>query len=906
MAGHAGTNMLYYGDNIDVLRKHVETESVDLIYLDPPFNSNRAYNLIFARHPHDSDAVAAQNRAFTDTWQWTNATEQQYQLYTRGGLPDPAANALTAFRTLLDENDVMAYLVNMAPRLVELHRVLKPTGSIYLHCDPTMSHYLKLLLDAVFGANRFRDEVVWRRHNARSVRQTVWPRLHDVILYYGKGPQVTFHPLQLRSSALSDPHDLVKGPDGQRYRSRDLTGQGIRNGETGQPWRDFNPTVQGRHWRVSHARLDELDQQGLLHWQRSGMPRERDPDPYVPADRRVTAGDVWTDIDSVNPGADERIGYQTQKPLALLERIIDASSDIGDVVLDPFCGCGTTVHAAQRLGRRWIGIDIAFIAIDVIRKRLSHYYGDSVPYGVHGIPSDLGAADELFRRSAIDFQRWAASLVNAEPNERQSGDKGVDGIARFYIDRKTMGRVIVSVKGGENVKPEHARELVGTVHSQKAQMGILITRAEPSPGVTDAVMHGGTYTWPRNNQTYPLAQVITIRQLLNGAIPSMPAPIMPYMQPARAGYTPDAARVLAGKVFVHARATDVEPLLRLINGELSGLVLARTEGAKAAFRIRRTIGSECSILIDPAAYELERATPDEPFRLPKGTLKSGALHAYTRDLCGIGADAVLTPTRYIEAADVDSLVAIVGAASPLHPQTVLSLPIDIAWLSDEWITTLIDLLGSSPVPKAFMLGGRPTTPEGMAIMLANLRRLAEDIPQVALFRTDLAGLDLIAHGALAAAIGTSSALRQIIPPSENLAARETSAEEPGPAPGVLVRDLVTYLPGSVLADRFGDTRGPMCRCQHCGQRWLTTFLGRGDWRDARLHGVAILMEWLPGLTAGTSRAHRMMAWTRLCQQGIDGHDTYNHMTGDPADRFTPGLPLTFWAGDRSGLRARTG
>jgi hypothetical protein len=376
---------------------------------------------------------------------------------------------------------------------------------------------------------------------------------------------------------------------------------------------------------------------------------------------------------------------------------------------------------------------------------------------VHGIPSDLGAADELFRRSAIDFQRWAVSLVNAEPNERHSGDRGVDGIARFYIDRKNMGRVIVSVKGGENVKPEHARELIGTVHSQKAQMGILITKAEPSPGVTDAVMHGGTYTWLRNNQTYPLAQVITIRQLLDGAIPNMPTPIMPYMQPARAGYTPDAARVLAGKVFVHARATDIEPLLHLVNGDFSGLVLARTEGARAAFRIRRALGSECPILLDPAAYELERATPEEPFRLPKGTLKSSALRSYTRDLCEMGADAVLTPTRYIGAADVDSLEAIVGAASSLHPQTVLSLPIDIAWLSDEWITTLIELLGSSPAPKAFMLGGRPATPQGMAIMLANLRRLADDIPQVALFRTDLAGLDLIAHGGLAAAIGTSSA-----------------------------------------------------------------------------------------------------------------------------------------------------
>ncbi len=438
-------------------------------------------------------------------------------------------------------------------------------------------------------------------------------------------------------------------------------------------------------------------------------------------------------------------------------------------------------------------------------------------------------------------------------------------------------------------------------------MGVLVMRAEPSPGVTDAVMHGGTYTWPRNNQTYPLAQVITIRQLLNAAIPSMPAPIMPYMQPARAGDIPDAARVLAGKVFVHARVTDVEPLLHLINGELSGLVLARTEGARAAFRIRQTLGSECPILLDPAAYELERATPEEPFRLPKGTLKSGALNSYTRDLCGIGADAVLTPTRYIGAADVDSLEVIVGAASSLHPQRCPQ-PAD----RHRMAVRRMDHNPDRPVrqfarPEGIH-AGRPTNDTGghghNAGKPPPTRRRhspGRPVPNGSSRpRPDRS------RRALAAAIGTSSGLRQIIPPSENYAARETSAEEPGPAPDVLVRDLVAYVQGSVLADRFGDTRGPLCRCQHCGQRWLTSFLGRGDWRDARLHGVAVLMEWLPGLTGETSRAHRMMAWTRLCQQGVDGHDAYNRMTGDPADRFTPGLPLTFWAGDRSGLRARTG
>ena len=378
------------------------------------------------------------------------------------------------------------------------------------------------------------------------------------------------------------------------------------------------------------------------------------------------------------------------------------------MVLDPFCGCGTTIDAAQRLERRWIGIDIAFIAIDIIQERLRHYHGNSAVYDVHGIPSDLASADALFRRSEFEFQRWAVSLVSAQPSAKQSGDKGVDGVTRFNIDRKTTGRMIVSVKGGEKVRPEHARELLGTVVTQEAQMGVLITRTEPSPGVLDAVNRASTYTCPLNGQTYPRIQVITIRQLLSGAVPSMPAPQRPYNFPARVARAPNAARLLSGRVLVHARVTDAEPLLELVNDKLSGLVLAGIKGARAAIRLRKALGVDCPIFLDPAAYETERATPQEPFQLSGRTPQSQALDAFVQKMCEMGMDAALTPTRYIGAADVASLEAVLAAAAAPHPQAVLSLPLDIAWLSAEWIGTLIDVLASSPVPKAVMLGDQTT------------------------------------------------------------------------------------------------------------------------------------------------------------------------------------------------------
>lgn len=345
---------------------------------------------------------------------------------------------------------------------------------------------------------------------------------------------MTFTETKTPSGAAADPHDVVTGPDGKRYRTKDLTGPGTRQGETGQSWRGVNPTAGGRHWRVGHATLEHLAADDRLYWQKNGMPREYAEETYVSADRMAVVGDVWSDISSINAGAAERLGYQTQKPVALLERIIKASSKPGDTVLDPFCGCGTTIDAAQGLGRRWIGVDVAFIAVDVIDKRLQDRYPGIGNYEIDGIPRDMGAAHSLFERSPFDFERWAVSRINARPNEKQRGDKGIDGVVRFYLDKNNYGRVLASVKGGQAIGPQYVRDLLGTVETQKAQMGVLITMTEPTRGILDAVDHGGTYRWPVNNQTYPRVQVITIRELLRGKRPDMPSSLMPYNQASRA------------------------------------------------------------------------------------------------------------------------------------------------------------------------------------------------------------------------------------------------------------------------------------------------------------------------------------------------------------------------------------
>lgn len=545
----AKENRLYYGDNLDVLKANIADESVDLVYLDPPFNSNRNYSVIFNRDGQVNDANSAQIEAFEDTWHWTHETEELFREFVQSA-PGRVADAVTAFRTLLGENDAMAYIANMAPRLVELHRTLKPTGSLYLHCDPTMSHYLKLVLDAVFSPENFRSEIIWKRSSAHNSAKR-WGPVHDVILFYSKGKKFTWNPVyQPLSTEYAEAwYPAVEDKTNRRYTLGDLTAAGTRTGDSGKPWRDIDPTTRGRHWAVprgvsentegltTQAALDVLDKEGRIFWRKkeNSMPRFKR---YLDEAKGIPAQDIIYDIAPLTANAAERLGYPTQKPLALLERLIKASSNDGDVILDPFCGCGTTVDASQRLNRKWIGIDITYIAVDLITKRLQHTFGMEITdtIDIRGIPSDLASAQALFQRSPFDFERWAVSQINAEPNSKQVGDRGIDGIARFPVDAKgKIGKLLVSVKGGKTVNPTFVRDLAGTVEATSdAHMGVLITMIEPTRGVMDAINHGGVYTLPYNGQTFPKLQHITIAEILSNKRPSMPGTILPYIPADRA------------------------------------------------------------------------------------------------------------------------------------------------------------------------------------------------------------------------------------------------------------------------------------------------------------------------------------------------------------------------------------
>ncbi|KTT70109.1 DNA methyltransferase [Sphingomonas endophytica] len=521
-------NHLYYGDNLDVLRREIGDGTVDLIYLDPPFNSNANYNILF-RSP-TGDRADAQIEAFEDTWHWNDRAEDAFDQVARSG-HTKAFDLLNAMRGFLGDNDMMAYLAMMAVRLVELHRVLKPTGSLYLHCDPTASHYLKLLLDGVFGANTYQAEIIWRRTNSRSTAGK-WPRLHDVILHYAETTGATFHQQVTPGDVTKVPHTLITGPDGRKYNTFELTGAGItQSGESGTPWRGFDPGKMGRHWGYSLSQLEEWAAGNLIHFPANGgFPRRRAEDPFDPLNRRVTVGDVWSDIDRLNQTAKERLGYPTQKPLALLERIIAASSNEGDVVLDPFCGCGTAVHAAQKLHRQWIGIDVTHLAISLIEKRMQAAF-PGVAFTVEGTPKDLASAEDLARRDKYQFQWWAVSMVDAMPygGRKKGADGGIDGILYFKPDGRRTERALVSVKGGDHVGVPMIRDLHSAMVREKATAAVFVTKALPTKPMEKEAAAAGRFTAPATGKSYPRLQIITLAELFAGRRPDLP-----YIDPSAA------------------------------------------------------------------------------------------------------------------------------------------------------------------------------------------------------------------------------------------------------------------------------------------------------------------------------------------------------------------------------------
>ena len=509
----AMSNRLYYADNLEALRAHVADASVDLVYLDPPFNSNANYNILF-RSPA-GHAADSQIEAFEDTWHWNEAAEDAFEQVMQAGRPR-AFELLRAMRLFLGENDMMAYLSMMAIRLIELHRVLKPTGSLYLHCDPTASHYLKLLLDGVFGPERFGNEIIWRRQNAKGLASTRFARDHDVILRYTKGESWTWNPaFRPHDPAYVDRFYRYTDADGRRYQLADLT-----NPNKNRPNLTYEFRGVTRVWRWTKERMMAADRASRIVQKSPGtVPRLIR---YLDAQEGSAVDDIWSDIPPLNQRRAERLGYPTQKPLALLERIISASSNPGDVVLDPFCGCGTAIHAAEKLGRRWIGIDITHLAISLIERRMKEAFPDT-SFTVEGTPKDLASALDLARRDKYQFQWWAVAVVEGVPldGKKKGADGGIDGLIYFKPDGKRTEKALVSVKGGQHVGVQAVRDLHSAMQREKAPIGIIVTAALPTGPMLREAAAVGRFTdeWGRG---WPRLQILSLAELFRGKRPAIP------------------------------------------------------------------------------------------------------------------------------------------------------------------------------------------------------------------------------------------------------------------------------------------------------------------------------------------------------------------------------------------------
>lgn len=447
-------NVLYYGDNLAVLKKYIPDRSVDLIYLDPPFNSKSSYNVWF-KEP-TGEPSNAQIEVFNDSWHWTAETEKTFDLIIKNA-SSTVVDIMDALRNSVHKNDLMAYLTMMCIRLIELHRVLKDTGSIYLHCDPTASHYLKIIMDAIFGPKNFQNEIVWG-YRTGGLSKKRWAQKHDIIFFYTKTNKYTFNPIRERI-----------------YYDKPF----------------FNPNIddQGRYYADVYLR------------------------------------DVWDDeeVKPVINVSKERIGYPTQKPESLLLRIIRASSNEGDIVLDPFCGCGTAIVAAQRLNRRWIGIDITHLAISVMKWRLTSCFS-KVDIKVVGEPKDVSGAKELANEDRYQFQWWALSLINARPygDQKKGADSGIDGVY-YFTDHGKVNKVVVQVKSG-HVSVNQIRELIAVMDRESAVMSFFITLEEPTHAMIEESVKKGFYTDSFENQ-YQKVQIFTISDLLGGKKPDTPQPI---------------------------------------------------------------------------------------------------------------------------------------------------------------------------------------------------------------------------------------------------------------------------------------------------------------------------------------------------------------------------------------------
>ena len=511
------TNVLYFGDNLEILRnrEYFPDECIDLIYLDPPFNSKKDYNVLFKEN--GGVESEAQIKAFTDTWHWTQAAENTYHDIVVNG-PLKVGKLIGALHDAIGHNDVMAYLVMMTARLIELHRVLKPIGSLYLHCDPTASHYLKLVLDQIFGPANFRSEITWKRFSSHGNVYRSYGRVHDILFFYTKSDKwtwnQTYRPLSEKYIGSFFLH--VEPETGRRYRL-----QNVLNPNKDRPNLTYEWNSHVRVWKWTKEKMEQLHDAGLLVYSKTGL--IKGVKQYLDENKGEKLHDMWDDIRPLGQSADKSLGYETQKPIALLERIIQASSDEGDIVLDPFCGCGTAVVAAHKLNRRWLGIDITHLAVNLMRNRLKDSFG--IKAEVIGEPVDLAGAKALAHQQPdgrYQFQWWALGLIGARPlgEKKKGADKGIDGVIHFIDDPSgNVRRVVVQVKSG-HIGVNAVRELKAVASNDA--IGVLITLEPPTGPMKVEAVDAGYYRSPIWNEDYPKIKILTIEELLQGKTVDMP------------------------------------------------------------------------------------------------------------------------------------------------------------------------------------------------------------------------------------------------------------------------------------------------------------------------------------------------------------------------------------------------
>jgi site-specific DNA-methyltransferase (adenine-specific) len=513
-------NQLYFGNNLEVLRRHIPVASVDLIYLDPPFNSNATYNMLF-KEP-SGDQSPAQIAAFDDTWKWGDQAEEAFDEAVMAGPPD-LAELLKALRQVLRRSNMLAYLSMMAVRLIELHRVLKPSGSLFLHCDPTASHYIKLVLDNIFSPKNFRNEIIWERSQPKGHATTRFSRAHDTIFYYSKSEKSVFNPqfTEHDPGYLEKFYRHVEPETGRRYRLGDLTNP---NKERPNLTYEFPPgsgTV--RVWRWTQERMLQAWAEGRVVIPGKGEVVQYKR--YLDEMSGTLIKDIWYDIEHLHGSHHEHMGYQTQKPEALLARIIRAASHEGDVVLDPFCGCGTAVAVAERLQRRWIGIDVTYLAIDLIRKRLKDSFGSELtPYEEIGIPRDVPSAERLFQIDPFQFECWALATVGARSaRDKRGADRGIDGVMNLRDEYSgEYKKIILQVKGG-HVSVSQVRDLKGVLEREQAEIGVFLTLRKPTRQMRQEADEAGPFIdqgFPEKR--FPRLQILTMEEVFAGKKINLP------------------------------------------------------------------------------------------------------------------------------------------------------------------------------------------------------------------------------------------------------------------------------------------------------------------------------------------------------------------------------------------------